>query len=87
MRVRAGEFRTEGDRFQDCMTKMQGLIRTLQEEWEGQVSQEFAAQFEALMPSFNKVRERVNAIGGQLEAMAAAVEWLDQKTADKFNLY
>jgi WXG100 family type VII secretion target len=86
MRTRAGEFRTEGNNFQDCITKMQGLIRTLQEEWEGQASQVFAAQFEALTPSFNKVRELIEDIGGQLDATAAAVESLDQESAGKFNI-
>ena len=86
MRTRAGEFRTEGNNFQDCITKMQGLIRTLQEEWEGQASQGFAAQFEALAPSFNKVRELIEDIGGQLDATAAAAESLDQELAGKFNI-
>lgn len=85
MRERAGQFRTEGANFQDCITKMRSLIDTLQEEWEGQASQGFAAQFESLTPTFNKVRELIDEIGGQLDSTAAAVESLDQEIASKFN--
>lgn len=86
MRTRAGEFRSEGNNFQDCIPKMQRLIGTRQEEWEGQAaSQGFATQFEALTPSFNKVRGLIEDIGGQLDSIAAAVESLDQEIASKFN--
>ena len=50
------------------------------------ISQGFAAQFEALTPSFNKVRELIEDIGGQLDATATAVESLDQEIAGKFNI-
>ena len=86
MRTRAGEFRTEGNNFEECITKMRNLIGTLQEEWEGQASQGFATQFEKLEPSFKEVRQLIEDIGGQLDATAAAVEQLDQEIANKFNI-
>lgn len=86
MRVRANEFRTEGENFQECINKMRSLINALQEEWEGQASQGFAAQFEALEPAFNNVRELIDDIGGQLDSTATSIENLDQEIASKFNV-
>ena len=85
MRERAGQFRTEGNNFQECVERMQNLISILQDEWEGQASQGFAAQFESLTPAFNTVRNLIDEIGGQLDSTASAVENLDQEIASKFN--
>ena len=86
MRIRAGEFRTEGINFENVITKMQGLINSLQEEWEGQASQQFAGQFETLKPSFNQMRQLIDDIGGQLDGTATAIENLDQDIASKFSV-
>ena len=86
MRTRAGEFRTEGSNFENVITKMQSLINALQEEWEGQASQQFASQFESLKPSFNQMRQLIDDIGGQLDGTAMAIESLDQDIAQKFNI-
>ena len=85
MRTRASEFRTEGANFQDVISKMKNLIGILQEEWEGQASQGFAAQFAAMEPTFNNVRQLIDDIGQQLDSTASAVEQLDQEIASKFN--
>lgn len=86
MRSRAGEFRNEGQNFEECILKMQSLIDALQDEWEGAASQGFANQFSSLRPSFDKVRNLIEEIGGQLDSTAAAVENLDQEIASKFNI-
>ena len=86
MRTRASEFRTEGQNFEDVITKMQNLINTLQEEWEGEASRKFADQFEALKPSFIEVRNLIDDIGGQSDATAEALESLDQEIASKFSV-
>ncbi len=85
MRMRASEFKQEGDNFQECITKMRSLIDALQEEWKGQASQSFATQFTELEPHFNNVRELIDDIGRQLESTAAAVENLDQEIASRIN--
>ena len=85
MRTRASEFRTEGQNFEDVITKMQNLINTLQEEWEGEASRKFADQFEALKPSFIEVRNLIDDIGGQCDATAEVLERLDQEIATKFS--
>lgn len=86
MRTRASEFRTEGQNFEDVITKMQNLINTLQEEWEGEASRKFAEQFEALKPSFTDVRNLIDDIGGQCDSTAEALENLDQEIASKFSV-
>ena len=86
MRGRASEFRNEGQNFEQCILKMQSLIDVLQDEWEGAASQSFASQFSSLKPSFEKVRNLIDEIGGQLDATASAVENLDNEIASKFNV-
>ena len=83
---RAGEFRTEGQNFADAIGKMQNLIGALQDEWEGQASQEFANQFAQLRPSFDKVRDLVDDIAKQLDGTAEAVAQLDRDIAGKFKV-
>lgn len=84
MRTRAGEFQREGENFQQTINQMQNLIGALQDEWEGQSSQQFAAQFDGLKPTFVKVRELIDDIAGQLNGTATSIEQLDQEIAGKF---
>lgn len=86
MRIRAASFIEEGNNFEEVITRMQNLISTLQEEWEGEASVMFAEQFEALKPSFTEVRKLINDIGTQCNATADAVESLDQEIASKFSI-
>ncbi len=84
MRTRAGEFRAEGQKFEEVIAKMQQLINVLRDEWEGQASQEFSNQFDGLKPSFNQMRQLIDDIGGQLDGTANSLETLDQDIASKF---
>ena len=84
MRSRASEVRVEGENFQQVIDKMQNLINVLQDEWEGQASQQFASQFESLKPSFNDMKQLIDDIGSQLDGTANAIEQLDQDIASKF---
>ncbi len=86
MRSRAGEVRNEGETFQGVINKMQNIITELQTEWEGQASESFAQQFDALKPSFENMRQLIDDIGSQLDATANAVEQLDQDIASKFKI-
>lgn len=86
MRVRAKEFRTEGENIQNTITKMQKLIDTLQGEWEGEASKQFAQQFATLKPSFTKMKQLVDDIGKQLDGTANATEQLDRDIASKFKM-
>lgn len=86
MRVRAKEFRTEGENIQSTITKMQKLIDSLQGEWEGQASKQFSQQFATLKPSFNKMKTLVDDISKQLDGTANATEQLDKDIANKFKI-
>ena len=86
MRSRAGEVRVEGENFQQVIDKMQNLINVLQDEWEGQASQQFSSQFDALRPSFLEMKQLIDDIGAQLDGTANAVEQLDQNIAQKFTI-
>ena len=84
MRVRAGEVRTQGQNFQDVITRMGGIINELQTEWEGQASRAFADQFHRLQPAFNEMRQLIDNIAMQLDQTANAVQQMDQDIANMF---
>jgi WXG100 family type VII secretion target len=86
MRTRANEVRSNGDTFEGVINSMQNIINELQTEWEGAASQAFEQQFEALKPSFVKMRELIADIGTQLNQTADAVEALDNEIASKFQI-
>ena len=64
---------------------MSNLITTLQDEWEGEASRHFAAQFESLRPSFNEMAELIESIARQCDGVAEATERLDSEMARKFS--
>ena len=84
MRSRSGEVRGQGETFQGVINRMQGIINELQTEWEGEASRSFAAQFDSLKPSFNKMKELIDDISKQLAQTADSVEQLDRDIASKF---
>lgn len=84
MRVRAGEVRTQGESFQEVITRMGGIINELQTEWEGQASRAFAEQFYRLQPAFNEMRQLIDNVGQQLDQTANAVQQMDQDIAGMF---
>ena len=86
MGQRAGEVRVQEEAFVAVVGKMQAIINELQAEWEGQASQQFAAQFDALKPSFENMRNLLHDISLQLDNSAAAIEQLDRDIAGKFGV-
>lgn len=84
MRERAGDFRTARDNYNDVVSRMNDLINQLQDEWEGQASRSFAAQFDGLKPSFESMRQLIEDIASQLDATANIVEQMDTDIASNF---
>ena len=84
MRGRAWEFRAARENFLNVVQSMSNLIGTLREEWEGQASEKFAEQFEALRPSFNEMGELIESIAKQCDGVADATQALDEEMAAKF---
>ena len=81
MHGRATEFRTAKGNFEQVIQS----ITTLQDEWEGEASRQFAAQFESLRPSFNEMGELIESIARQCDGVAEATERLDSEMARKFS--
>ena len=77
MRGRAGEFRAARENFLNVVQSMSNLI-------EGQASEKFAEQFEALRPSFNEMGELIESIAKQCDGVADATQALDEEMAAKF---
>ena len=84
MHGRAGEFRNAESEYSNVITTMKNLITTLQSEWEGAASDSFAAQFEALRPSFNQMDQLILDIAKQCDDVADATQALDEEIASKF---
>ena len=84
MRDRAGDFRNARDSYEAVITTMTGLIAALQDEWEGQASQQFALQFESLKPTFDNMHQLITDIAQQCDDTANALEQLDDDIAKKF---
>lgn len=84
MHARAGEFRNAEADYLNVINTMKNLITTLQSEWEGAASDSFAAQFEALQPSFNQMDQLILDIAKQCDDVADATQALDEEIASKF---
>lgn len=84
MRTRASEYRTQGQNVQDVIEAMDGLLETLQSEWEGKSSEEFAKRFGELRPGFVAAKELIDEIAQALDATAQDIEDLDNQIAGQF---
>lgn len=84
MRQRAGEYTTQANNLNSIITKMDGLLRNLQSEWEGSASEAYAQRFEELRPGFVKAKELIEEISKALKNTATIVEQTDQNIANQF---
>ncbi len=84
MRTRAGEYTAEAVKLQDIIKKMDGLLKNLQSEWEGDASAAYAAKFAQLRPGFVKAKELIDDISTALKSTAKVVEETDSKIAAQF---
>lgn len=84
MRSRATEYRTESANVEAVITKMDSLLETLLNEWEGAASEAYNDKFLELRPSFVKAKELIDDIATALDKTAEAVEQTDSAIADQF---
>lgn len=84
MRTRAGEYSTQANNLQSIITKMDGLLKNLQSEWEGNASEAYATRFNELRPGFVKAKELIDEISASLRKTAEIVEQTDQSIANQF---
>ena len=84
MRSRANEYRTEADKVNDVISRMDTLLGQLQSEWEGSASESYAARYQELKPGFMKAEELIREIAAALDSTANIVEQTDQDIASQF---
>ena len=73
----------EGDKFEECISIMNELIKQIPEAWEGQAAGAFEVQFDELRPGFQQVRELIESIGDQIAQVIEVVEKMDKDIASK----
>lgn len=84
MRSRAQEYDAQADTVNGVIQKMDSLLNTLQDEWEGQSSQAYAARFGELRPGFVQAHQLIQEIANSLRATAQSLEETDQNIASQF---
>ena len=84
MRSRANEYRTEAEKVQEVISKMDNLLNALQGEWEGSASESYAARYQELKPGFVKAQQLITEIATSLDSTARIVEETDQNIANQF---
>ena len=84
MRQRAGENTKQANNLNSIITKMDGLLKNLQSEWEGSASEAYAQRFAELRPGFVKAKDLIDEISTALKNTAQIVEDTDRNIANQF---
>lgn len=84
MRQRASQYDAEAANVGEVITKMNTLLTTLQEEWEGAASASYAERFIELRPNFEKAQALITEIADALRATAQTIETTDSEIASQF---
>ncbi len=84
MKERAAEYRGQASAVADVITKMDGLLSVLQDEWEGKASESFSGRYQELRPNFLKAEELINEIATALDATAQAMSETDSSLASQY---
>lgn len=84
MRGRANEYRKEAENVQNVINRMDSLLNSLQDEWEGEASKAYAARFQELRPNFVAAKDLIDEIAKSLDSTAASLESVDQQIASSY---
>lgn len=84
MRMRASDYRAEGENLQDIIDRMDVLLNQLQDEWEGDASVAYAERFNELRPGFVAAKELIDSIATALDKTAQSLEEVDAQLAAQF---
>lgn len=84
LRERGATVQRHASDFERTIGEMDTLITGLQDEWEGQASNEYREQFVRLKPAFNDMKQLMDTMGIQLNETANALEELDRDISKKF---
>jgi WXG100 family type VII secretion target len=83
MEMKASEFNTQCEEFNQVVNQMRNMVSTLCEEWTGQSSQAFYDQFGSLEPGFQATSELITSIAQQLREVSSAMQSIDQEIAGR----
>ncbi|RWZ54500.1 WXG100 family type VII secretion target [Halobacillus fulvus] len=81
LREFARQYNTESSNVQELISRLDGMSGQLQEIWEGASSQAFAAQYQELRPSFERMSTLLAEVSQQLNNTATTLEDTDQQIA------
>lgn len=85
MRQRASEYNAEAENLQSIIEKMDSLLNSLQEEWEGAASEAYAAKFLELRPGFVEAQNLIVEISEALTSTANTLEETDANIGRAFS--
>jgi WXG100 family type VII secretion target len=85
MREKADSFTTEGQNFEDVITRMRSLVNNLQEEWEGDASNSFKVRYEELEKGFQAAKDLIIDIAAALNKTAQIYEDADASIRDAYS--
>lgn len=81
MRSRAATYDQKRSDVENTISAMTRLVNELQEEWKGEGSTAYAARYNELKPSFDKMAELIGEIAKSLRDSAQYMEDADAKIA------
>ena len=84
LRTRAGQYTTEQGNMSTMIETLDGLLESIQSEWEGSASAAYAEKYAELKPGFAAVEELLGEISSALNSVADAMEEMDATIADQF---
>ena len=84
LRLRAQQYHEEADQLNNTLNRINQLFDQLQNEWEGEASQIFAARFAELQPSFIEAERLFREIAQSMESTSQAMEESDAGIANMF---
>lgn len=84
--AKSAEFTSESSEVEAMVSRLDTMITTLRETWEGDASAAFEEQYREIEPSVKALGELLNTIGGQLTTIATTMQDQDQAIASKLGL-
>lgn len=79
----SNQLTNQEEMFQNCITDIDSLIKSLPDSWEGMSADAYQEQFEALKPAFETTRQMIQTINEQAMSIMAKMQERDQELASK----
>lgn len=79
----SSRYTEESGQVGEQISRLNSMIKQLEEMWEGEASRAFSQQYEELKPSFEQMQKLLEDIAGQLSSTAKALEDADRQIASQ----